>query len=211
MTPEDHRPAWGLLFRQWNQRRHLRVVNNDNICAPLFGMDKRAAGTKPVPIGVLLNPTGDLFPIFLTQALLRRRDSLEYIMVRLGDAKNARSWLRHIPFHVCPKSVREPHHGVSHERNTSALRGGAEESDFDLPLLEIVGIMLDSLPGVGRHRILVVLLISQLHVEASINLNKARKTDLQQGDTLRAKQSILGQYMITPSQYSTRTARISEP
>ncbi len=205
----------------------MRVVNNDNICAPLFGMDKRAAGTKPVPIGVLLNPTGDLFPIFLTQALLRRRDSLEYIMVRLGDAKNARSWLRHIPgrvrnknsksiagilpFHVCPKSVREPHHGVSHERNTSALRGGAEESDFDLPLLEIVGIMLDSLPGVGRHRILVVLLISQLHVEASINLNKARKADLQQGDTLRAKQSILGQYMITPSQYSTRTARISEP
>jgi hypothetical protein len=75
----------------------LWVVNDDNICAPLLGMDERAAGAQPVPISVFLNPTGDLLPVFFTQTLLRCRDALKYIMVRLGDAEDARSWLRHIP------------------------------------------------------------------------------------------------------------------
>lgn len=107
--------------------------------------------------------------------------------------------------------MRESHHSVSHECNTSALWGSAEERDFDLPLLEIVGVMLDGFPGVGRHRIFIVLFIGQLHMEAGIDLNKARKADLQQGNTLWAKQSILGQYVTATNRYSTRTARISEP
>lgn len=47
--------------------------------------------------------------------------------------------------------------------------------------------MLDGLPGAGRHRILVVLSIGQLHMEAGIDLNKAREADLQQGNTLWTK------------------------
>lgn len=88
--------------------------------------------------------------------------------------------------------MREPDHRVSHEGYASTLWCGAEESKLDLPLLEVICVVFNSLPSVRRNRLLIVVLVSQFHVEICINLDQTRQADLQQRNAFRAKESMPG-------------------
>lgn len=83
----------------------------------------------------------------------------------------------------------EADQGMSHQCHTAALGGGAEESNLDLPVFQVLGVMLDRSPCVGLDGLFEIVQVRQFDVECSVHLHQACKTDLQQWLILRAENS----------------------
>lgn len=60
---------------------------------------------------------------------------------------------------------------MPHQCYTSALRSRTEKSHFDLPVLEIVRIVLDGLPRQGTDGLLVIMQVCQVDMEICIDLD----------------------------------------
>lgn len=78
---------------------------------------------------------------------------------------------------------------MSHEGDTSALRGGTEKGYLNIPLPKVGSPMLDSVPCARSDRRLEIVQIGQAYVKGRIDLDQTYETDLQQRDVFGAKQS----------------------
>lgn len=65
VTAEDDRTVGGLSFGNWDQRRHLRVVDDDHISASVGGCSEWPSLAQPISFRVANDPFLDLFELFV--------------------------------------------------------------------------------------------------------------------------------------------------
>lgn len=76
-----------------------------------------------------------------------------------------------LPLNVSSQRVGESCEGVSHEGYSSALRSGTKEGNLCASVLEIVGIVINCIPGPLCDCLLEVLQVCKAHMEGSVNFH----------------------------------------
>lgn len=85
------------LFRHLHYRGHLRVIQDHNISSSISRCTQGTACRCPVSVGIVAYPIAHGLLVVSRKALVRRRDSLEDIMVCFGDTEHPWTWFGDIP------------------------------------------------------------------------------------------------------------------
>lgn len=85
------------LLCDLDETGHLRVVDDDHVRTSLGTWGKGARGTAPESVGVLLAPFVEDVALLLGEAEIWIRNTLEDVVVVLGDAEDFGLGLWHIP------------------------------------------------------------------------------------------------------------------
>jgi hypothetical protein len=80
--PLDHR----------DKPRHLGIINENDVGTALLWGPEWAALREPVSLSIVFNPVGDGALLCIRDALVGVTDTLENVVLVLGDSENARSW-----------------------------------------------------------------------------------------------------------------------
>ena len=98
MAPEDDRAIRSLSLGDWDELWHLGVVDDNDIGTTLSRCFQRPAFVrKPETCGIVSDPFFDLTQRFICGADIWRNDTLQDVVVGLGDAEDVRSRFGHEP------------------------------------------------------------------------------------------------------------------
>jgi hypothetical protein len=103
--PLDHR----------DKPRHLGIINENDVGTALLWGPEWAALREPVSLSIVFNPVGDGALLCIRDALVGVTDTLENVVLVLGDSENARSWFGNIPSHIYSHEATETDEGVTHD------------------------------------------------------------------------------------------------
>lgn len=78
---------------------------------------------------------------------------------------------------------------MSHESNAATLRGCAEESNLDIPVLQVFGIVLHCIPCLLADRHFEVVDIGQADMEGRVDFYQATEANLQDREVLWSEKS----------------------
>ncbi len=94
MAAEDDGDIRSNLFGNLDKTRHLRVVDDNHVCARLA---ERTSFAGPVLLRVVVEPTLPSMNVFLLQSHFRIGDALQNVVVILGNSEDGWVWFRDVP------------------------------------------------------------------------------------------------------------------